>query len=246
VIKAISLIRTQCGGGPEPNECNSDFVTTERRSGLAFPAKSYQSSNGVSDGDSGMEPIDKSNGYEEIAELFVSERDALTGVSTVRQWSRTLVPGSSILDLGCGHGVPISQALIEDGFTLYGVDASASLMESFRKRFPSAHAECSAFEDSAFFRRTFDAVVAVGLMFLLHPDAQCLLIRKVKQALNSNGQFLFTSPREKCVWRDILTHRESVSLGAQRYREVLEADGLILVGEISDEGNNHYYSVRKP
>ena len=159
-----------------------------------------------------MEPGDKSNGYEEVAELFMSERDSLTGVATVRQWSRTLARGSSILDLGCGHGVPISQALMEDGFTVYGVDASASLMESFRKRFPGAHAECSAFEDSAFFRRTFDAVVAVGLMFLLHPDVQCLLIRKVKQALNSNGQFLFTSPEEKCTWQDILTKRKSVSL----------------------------------
>jgi len=142
--------------------------------------------------------------------------------------------------------VPISQVLIEDGFTVYGVDASASLMESFRKRFPNAHAECAAFEDSTFFRRKFDAVVSVGLIFLLSSDAQCLLIRRVEQALKSNGQFLFTSPKEKCIWRDILTQRESVSLGAQGYREVLQAEGLILVGEMSDEGNNHYYSVRKP
>ena len=135
---------------------------------------------------------------------------------------------------------------MEEGFTVYGVDASASLMESFRKRFPGAHAECSAFEDSAFFRRTFDAVVAVGLMFLLHPDVQCLLIRKVKQALNSNGHFLFTSPEEKCTWLDILTNRKSVSLGAECYRQLLQAEGLILVSEMSDEANNHYYSVRKP
>jgi hypothetical protein len=56
----------------------------------------------------------------------------------------------------------------------------------------------------------------------------------------------FTSPKEKCIWQDILTHRESVSLGAQCYREILQAEGLILVGEMSDEGTNHYYSVRKP
>ena len=193
-----------------------------------------------------MGPSDKSNGYEEVAKLFMSERDSLTGVSTVRQWSRTLAPGSSILELGCGHGVPVSQVLIEDGFTVYGVDASGTLIESFRKRFPSAHAECSAFEDSAFFRRTFDGVVAVGLMFLLRPDVQCLLIHKVNQALNSNGKFLFTSPKEKCTWQDNLTHRESVSLGAGRYRKLLQTEGLILVGETSDEGNNHYYSARKP
>jgi cyclopropane fatty-acyl-phospholipid synthase-like methyltransferase len=142
--------------------------------------------------------------------------------------------------------VPISQVLIKDGFKVYGVDASATLIESFRKRFPSAHAEWSAFEDSAFFRRTFDGVVAVGLMFLLRPDVQCLLIHKVNQALNSNGQFLFTSPKEKCIWQDILTHRESISLGADRYRKLLQAEGLIFVGEMSDEGNNHYYSARKP
>jgi 2-polyprenyl-3-methyl-5-hydroxy-6-metoxy-1,4-benzoquinol methylase len=193
-----------------------------------------------------MEPPDKSNGYEEVAELFMSERDSRTGVSTVREWSRTLAPGSSILDLGCGHGVPISQVLIEASFKLYGVDASKTVIESFRKRFPNVHAECAAFEDSSFFGRTFDGVVAVGLVFLLNPDVQFLLIRKVAQVLNSNGKFLFTSPKEKCTWGDILTHRESVSLGADRYRELLQAEGLILVGEMADEGNNHYYSVRKP
>src|SRR5664279_4938046 len=60
----------------------------------------------------GMETSDKGNGYEEVANLFMSERDPLTGASTVRQWSRTLAPGSTILELGCGHGVPISQVLI--------------------------------------------------------------------------------------------------------------------------------------
>ena len=193
-----------------------------------------------------MELRDKSNGYEEVAKLFMSERDSLTGVSTVRQWSRALPRGSSILEIGCGHGVPISHALIEDGFMLYGVDASATLMESFHKRFPGAHAEHSPFEDSAFFDRRFDAVLAVGLMFLLSPEVQYLLIRKVKHALNANGLFLFSSPKKVCAWKDILTHRESISLGADRYRELLQAEGLILVEEMYDEGNNHYYSVRKP
>jgi len=192
-----------------------------------------------------MEPPGKSNGYEDVAELFMLERDSRTGVSTVREWSRTLAPGSSILDLGCGHGVPISQLLIEAGFTLYGVDASRALIESFRRRFPGVHAAWESIEDSPLFRRTFDGVVAVGLMFLLHPDVQALLIHKVAQALNPEGRFLFTSPEEKCTWDDILTQRKSVSLGANHYRELLQSESLILVGEMSDEGNNHYYSAIK-
>jgi hypothetical protein len=135
---------------------------------------------------------------------------------------------------------------MEDGFTVYGMDASASLIEEFRKRFPSALAECSPFEDSAFLRRTFDAVVAVGWMFLLHPDVQCLLIRKVKHALNSNCPFLFTSSKARCIWQYILTHRESVSLGDGRTARFCKLRVLFSSGRCQNEGNNHYYySVRK-
>jgi len=190
-------------------------------------------------------PGDKSNGYEDVAEHFMAARNPRIGAATVRAWSRGLGPGSSILDLGCGHGVPISQVLIEEGFDVYGLDASEKLIRAFRERFPGAHAECSAAEDSEFFGRTFDAVVACGLMFLLEPDVQLKVIRKIGGALNPGGQFLFTAAREAVRWNDSLTGRESVSLGAEHYREILLAEGLVLVGEQVDEGQNHYYFASK-
>ncbi len=111
-----------------------------------------------------------------------------------------LRPGAAILDLGCGHGVPISQALLESGFELYGVDASRSLVEEFRRRFPRAHVAHEAVEDSAFFNRTFNAVVAVGLMFLLSPDVQEALVHRVASVLHAGGRFLFTAPEQACSW----------------------------------------------
>jgi len=191
-------------------------------------------------------PQDKSNGYEEAAELFMSSRNPGIGAATVREWSQALPLGSSVLDLGCGHGVPISQALIEVGLNIYGVDASAKLIAAFRERFSHAHAECAAVEDSEFFGRTFDGVVAWGLMFLLPADVQGAVIRKVAGALDPGGKFLFTSPKETVTWLDALTGRESISLGAESYQQILRAEGLVLVGEQSDEGNNHYYLVSKP
>jgi 2-polyprenyl-3-methyl-5-hydroxy-6-metoxy-1,4-benzoquinol methylase len=191
-------------------------------------------------------PQDKSNGYEEAAENFISARNPRIGGATVREWSHTVAPGSAILDLGCGHGVPISQVLTEEGFAVYGVDASAKLIKVFRDRFPGAHSDCSAVEDSEFFGRKFDGVVASGLMFLLTPDVQSTVIRKVARALNPSGKFLFTSPKEAVRWRDSLTGRESVSLGAEKYGLILRTEGLLLVGEQSDEGDNHYYLVAKP
>ena len=145
----------------------------------------------------GVSPHDKSNGYEEVAERFTVTRNPRIGASTVREWSHALAPGSSILDVGCGNGVPILQLLTEEDFALYGVHASAKMVESFRKRFPNVHAECSAVEDSEFFARTYDGVVAWGS--LLSPDVQFLLIHKVARVLNSSGKLLFTSPKWRLV-----------------------------------------------
>lgn len=190
-------------------------------------------------------PQDKSNGYEEIAGHFMAARNCRIGPSTVREWSRRLPRGSAILDLGCGFGVPISQALIEEGFTVYGIDASARLIAEFRKRFPEAPAEHSAVEDSEFFRRTFDAIVAWGLMFLLPADLQPLVIYKAARALKPGGKFLFTSPKDVVTWNDSLTGRESISLGAERYEQILRAEDMVLVGDTTDEGDNYYYLSSK-
>jgi len=188
--------------------------------------------------------IDPSNGYEAVAtELIAVRQQSRIGLARIHVWGRSLPQGASILDLGCGFGVPISQALINDGFVIYGVDASSSLITEFRRRFPDVNVACEAVEDSRFFDRTFDGVIAVGLLFLMSEDSQRDLIRRVGFALNSGGRFLFTAPAQSCTWTDILTGRESLSLGADAYKAIIADAGLTLVGEHSDEGDNHYYDA---
>jgi SAM-dependent methyltransferase len=163
----------------------------------------------------------------------------------VVDWSESLPRAATVLDLGCGTGAPIAQALIERGFHVYGVDASPTLVAAFRSRFPSAPVQCAAVEDSDFFVRTFDAVVAWGLFFLLDEDAQRSLIKKIAGALRSGGRLLFTAPSQSCSWLDAMTGRRSISLGYEEYRKALETQGLSLVGTHSDEGENYYYSALK-
>lgn len=188
---------------------------------------------------------DPSNGYEAVAPEFMRRREQSSiGVATVRMWARLLPRGGAVLDLGCGSGKPISTTLRKQGLLPYGIDASASLIAAFRRRLPDAHVACEAIEGSRFFGRTFDGVVAVGLMFLLPADVQRDLIRKVAVALNPDGRFLFTSPVQACAWTDVLTGQESHSLGAEEYRAAFSEAGLALVGEYQDHGENHYYDTR--
>jgi hypothetical protein len=118
---------------------------------------------------------------------------------------------------------------------------------AFRQRFPEVTLACEPVEESGFFGRTFDGVVAWGLMFLLSSAEQERLISKVARALNCGGRFVFTAPDEPSEWSDALTGQQSISLGGVAYRRMLSSSGLEWNGEGSDEGENHYYyASRRP
>ena len=194
---------------------------------------------------------DGSNGYDAIARMYIAGRgtrplvgDAI-GAATVRAWAQAFPPGAEVLDLGSGPGEPSTRILQEAGLATYAVDASSAMVAAFRERFPAVPIEQDTVEASRFFNRTFDGVLAWGLLFLLEPAAQALVIKKVAGALDPGGRFLFTAPREPLEWLDAMTDRPSQSLGAQTYDRLLRDAGLTWVDEAEDEGGNHYYFVER-
>ena len=144
-------------------------------------------------------PIEgRSNGYEAVAAEYMSRRvKRNVGVATVQRWTRSLPHGGAVVDLGCGHGLPLSMTLLDEGLAVHGIDASPSMVAAFRHRDPRAPVICEPAETSDFFGRTFDGALAWGLVFLLDEAAQRQLIRRVAQALKPGGRFLFTSPARR-------------------------------------------------
>lgn len=102
---------------------------------------------------------------------------------------------------------------------------------------------CEAVQDSRFFDRTFDGVLAWGLIFLLSSEDQRRLIQRFADILVPGGRLLFTSVAVPLVWSDAMTELESRSLGAEEYRGLLSEAGLSIADEYEDEGQNHYFDV---
>jgi SAM-dependent methyltransferase len=189
---------------------------------------------------------DASAGYEAAAEAFQAFReDARVGADAVATWARTLPSGAEVLELGCGAGVPVTEQLARAGCAVWGIDASPALLSRFRERFPQCQSVCEDLAASQLFGRTFDAAIAVGVIFLLSPDTQRQLICQVATSLAPGGEFLFTAPGSPARWNDILTGKPSHGLGTVAYATALDAAGLALVREFEDEGANHYFLARK-
>jgi SAM-dependent methyltransferase len=189
--------------------------------------------------------LDRSNGYEGIAAEFVSTRSITIGVKRVRDWAKALPRGAAVVDLGCGPGLPITEVLVAEGLRVYGIDAAPSFVQAFRRNLPNTPIACEAVQDSKFFDRTFDGVLAWGLMFLLSPEDQRRLMQRIADILLPGGRLLFTSPAEIGFGNDVMTGLESRSLGAEEYRRRLSAAGLSVASEYEDEGKNHYFDVFK-
>jgi len=194
--------------------------------------------------------MDRSNGYEAVSKEFLERRGSRTrsvgiGVKEVRKWARTLPRGGSVLELGCGPGLPITVVLVEEGLQVFGVDAAPSFVVAFQRNLPGTPILCEAVQDSKFFDRTFDAVLAWGLMFLLNVEDQHRLIQRIVEILAPGGRLLFTSTAQPAIWNDAMTGLESVSLGAERYRGLLGAVGISVEAEYEDVGENHYFDAFK-
>jgi SAM-dependent methyltransferase len=190
------------------------------------------------------------NGYERIAAEFLARRGragSTEGVGTlrVRAWAHTLSPRAEVLDLGCGSGFPITNVLIDAGLRVSAVDASPTLVAAFRHNFPNIPVACETVEESTFFGRTFEAILAWGLWFLLPVVVQQELPRRLAAILRPSGRLLMTAPAQPLAWLDAMTGEQSHSLGAETYRQLLKEAGFSVVREYEDEGENHYYDAVK-
>ena len=189
---------------------------------------------------------DPSAGYDQNAEAFMAARSDV-GTDIIKRWVQAhLPPSAKVLDLGCGSGVPISRTLLDQGCRVFGVDASPRLIATFQQMCPEAQSICEPAETSAFFHRTFDAAVAIGLIFLLPEEAQILLIHRIANALKPGARFLFSAPWQTGEWEDVLTGQISCSLGKAVYQNLLSAAGLAPADCLTDARGNHYYDAIKP
>lgn len=187
---------------------------------------------------------DASRGWDAAADLLIGHRAQSTiGVDVLRAWAAQLPSGASILDLGCGAGAPVSTTLVDLGFRVAGIDGSPRLVEAYRARVPHAEALCEAVETSAWFGRTFDAIVAIGLLFLNDEAAQRAIVAHLGRAVVPGGRVLVTAPWQTATWIDPTTRLECRSLGRAEYVRAFARAGFAVDVMPTDDGGNHYYSA---
>ena len=103
--------------------------------------------------------------------------------------SRRLADGASVLDIGCGAGVPVARALSER-YTVTGVDISGAMIKLARHNVPQAtflEADIMALDFPA---DSFEAVVSFYAIFHIPREEHAELFRRIYDWLRPGGYLL--------------------------------------------------------
>lgn len=133
-------------------------------------------------------------GYDAISHVYRSD-DADSGPygSWADELTSRVGARGSVLDLGCGNGVPMARDLAAAGLAVTGVDFSAVQIERARRLVPAGtfrQADITAVEFPA---ASFDAVVCLYAIIHVPLDEQPALLARIASWLRPGGWFLATT-----------------------------------------------------
>lgn len=103
--------------------------------------------------------------YENLGKKYLDYRSSLKSDTYVRAFMRKLKKNSSILDVGCGAGIPVDDLLTKAGHEVAGIDLSPSLINLARKLVPAASYRIGDMRNLQTSEYSVDAVVCLYSLF---------------------------------------------------------------------------------
>jgi 2-polyprenyl-3-methyl-5-hydroxy-6-metoxy-1,4-benzoquinol methylase len=138
-------------------------------------------------------------GYDAISHAYRSDRgdsnpaspeSTATYLSWVEELRDHLQPGSRVLDLGCGAGVPATSALVAAGFEVTGIDISAVQIERARGLVPDAAFVCTDMVEWDCLPNSFDAIVSFYALIHVPLQDQQALIPRLASWVTTSGYLM--------------------------------------------------------
>ena len=181
--------------------------------------------------------------YNAIAESWDQARRTLSAREQpyLEAFLKDLVSPSHILDLGCGTGRPIAEAVLARGHRVTGVDQAENLLGLARLRFPHATWIASAIE-------TFDSpdryggIICWDALFHIDRAVHAGVLRRAATLLEPGGRLMLTvGGSEGPAFTDTMFGREFFydSHPPERVLELLAECGFVpLLADFIDQPTN--------
>lgn len=185
--------------------------------------------------------------YNKVAENYLSGRDQFKNNKYLEKLNSFLSPGSHILDIGCGAGIPIDSFFIQKGHRVTGIDISEKQIELAKKNVPQGNFEVkdmSLLEEREY---SVDAVVSFYAIFHTKREQHSDILKKINSFIKKDGYLLITMGASD--WEG----RESNFFGGdmewshygveKNIQIVIDANFEVIFSEIDTSGNERHLII---
>ena len=186
------------------------------------------------------------DGYDRMANKYLSERDKLKTAKYLQQLMKYLPKNAKVLDLGCGAGVPVDDILIKAGHEVLGLDISKEQIKLARKNCPRGDylvADIAELKESEY---KMDGIVCFYTLFHLPRTQHKKLLTIMSSFLPKNGMLLVTMGDREFEGRHVMHGEEmwSSQFGTARNHQIVcEAGFEILMDEIDRSGGERHQII---
>ena len=132
------------------------------------------------------------NTYNKVANNYSDTRGIFLNTEYLDKFAALLKPGASVLDLGCGAGVPVDKFLVDKGFKVTGIDLSESQIRLAKKNVPEGMFDVKDMSDLKSGDYSVDAVVSFYAIFHVPRETHLGLFQKIYSFLTDDGVMLVT------------------------------------------------------
>jgi cyclopropane fatty-acyl-phospholipid synthase-like methyltransferase len=130
--------------------------------------------------------------YNKIADEYLKHRNLFKSDKYLEILINLLPTGATILDIGCGAGIPVDKYLLEKGFRVIGIDISDRQIELATKNVPTGifkRKDMLELKDKEY---SVDAVISFYAIFHTPRKKHLDLFKKIKTFLPKGGIILVT------------------------------------------------------
>ena len=137
------------------------------------------------------------NGYNKAADSYLKSKrlfrkEKSRNEEYLVKLTGLLKNGSTILDIGCGSGIPVDKYLVEKGFNVIGVDISERQIELAREKVPEGRYEVVDMSLLKQGEYKVDAVVSFYAIFHIPRKVHGKLLKTINSFLPVGGLMLIT------------------------------------------------------
>ena len=185
-------------------------------------------------------------GYRQIARAYLTERQKLKTAKYINELMPLLPKGASILDAGCGAGVPVDDVLIANGFFVTGIDFSPEQIDLARKLCRGGDFVVRDMQELKEGDYQVDAVICLYTMFHIPRMKQQEIIRIMCSYLPVGGYFLVTLGDRPFEGMHTMLGAPmwSSQFNQEKNRAMVKKAGMqILIDEINTSGSERHQVI---